>query len=114
KQAVEHVRVPDDLGITLAVAEPDVRPPVCINFDDRGRMWVVQYLQYPFPAGLKVIKYDAHLRAVFDKVPEPPPNHVPGADKVTIFEDKDGDGYFESHHDFVAGLNIATSALPGK
>ena len=72
-------------------------------------MWVVQYLQYPFPAGLKVIKYDEHLRAVFDKVPAPPPNHVPGADRVTIYEDRDKDGYYEWHKDFVTGLNIAST-----
>jgi len=104
----------EGLEMSLAVSEPDVRQPLCINFDERGRMWVVQYLQYPYPAGLKVIKYDEHLRAVFDKVPEAPPYHVPGADRVTIFEDADGDGLFESHKDFVSGLNIATSALPGR
>jgi putative membrane-bound dehydrogenase-like protein len=113
-ESLKRFKVPDDLQITLAAAEPDVRQPVCINFDARGRMWVVQYLQYPFPAGLKVIKYDEHLRAQFDKVPAPPPNHMPGADRVTIFEDKDNDGYYESQKDFVTGLNIATSALPGE
>ncbi|HKQ40384.1 MAG TPA: PVC-type heme-binding CxxCH protein [Verrucomicrobiae bacterium] len=114
QESVRHFRLAEGLKISLALAEPDVRQPVCLNFDDRGRMWVVQYLQYPFPAGLKVLKYDEHLRAVFDKVPMPPPNHVPGADKVTIYEDRDKDGYFESHKDFVTGLNIATSALKGR
>ena len=38
------------------------------------------------------MKYDKYLRAVFDKVPQPPPHHVRGADKITILEDKDGDG----------------------
>lgn len=114
QEALKHLKVPDDLEIKLAVAEPDVRQPLNINFDERGRMWVVQYLQYPFPAGLKVVKYDEHLRAVFDKVPEPPPKGVRGADKITIFQDTDGDGYFETHKDFVDGLNIATSVLPGR
>jgi putative membrane-bound dehydrogenase-like protein len=114
KESLEKLRVAEGLKITLALAEPDVRQPVCMNFDERGRMWVVQYLQYPFPAGLKVIKYDEHLRAVFDKVPAPPPNHVAGADKVTIYEDRDKDGYYEWHKDFVTGLNIATSALTGR
>jgi putative membrane-bound dehydrogenase-like protein len=114
QEALKHLKVPDDLEIKLAAAEPDVRQPLNINFDERGRMWVVQYLQYPFPAGLKVVKYDEHLRAVFDKTPEPPPKGVRGADKITIFEDKDGDGYFETHKDFVDGLNIATSVLPAR
>ncbi len=113
-KSLQRFTVADDLAIELVAAEPDVRQPVCLNFDERGRMWVVQYLQYPFPAGLKIIKYDEHLRAVYDKVSAPPPRHVPGADKITIFEDRDGDGVFETHKDFVTGLNIATSALPGR
>ena len=54
-----------------------------MNFDRRGRLWVVQYLQYQFPAGLKITRYDNHLRAQFDQMPKPPPNHFPGADKIT-------------------------------
>ncbi|MFN3153477.1 PVC-type heme-binding CxxCH protein [Bremerella sp.] len=105
---------PDDVTIEPALTEPEVRQPVCINFDERGRMWVVQYLQYPFPAGLKIVKYDEHLRAVFDKVPPAPPHHDRGADKITIHEDTNGDGKFDKHKTFVDGLNIATSALPGR
>ncbi len=55
---------------SLAAAEPEVRQPLYINFDERGRMWVVQYLQYPFPAGLEGRQVrPVHPRAVFDKVP---------------------------------------------
>ena len=114
RETLKKLKVSDGLEIHLVASEPAIRQPVCINFDERGRLWVVQYLQYPFPAGLKIVKYDEHLRAVFDKVPPPPPNHVPGADKVTILEDQDSDGYFETSKDFVTGLNIATSALPGR
>jgi putative heme-binding domain-containing protein len=114
RETLKQLKVPEGLELQLVASEPAIRQPVCINFDERGRIWVVQYLQYPFPAGLKIVKYDEHLRAVFDKVPPPPPNHFPGADKVTILEDKDADGYFETSRDFVTGLNIATSALPGR
>ena len=114
RETLKKLKVPDGLELQLVASEPAIRQPVCINFDERGRLWVVQYLQYPFPAGLKIVKYDEHLRAVFDKVPPPPPNHIPGADKVTILEDQDSDGYFETSKDFVTGLNIVTSALPGR
>ncbi|MHC2067040.1 PVC-type heme-binding CxxCH protein [Bremerella sp. T1] len=114
KEAEAKFVTPDDVRMQVALAEPDVRQPVCVNFDERGRMWVVQYLQYPFPAGLKVVKYDEHLRAVFDKVPPAPPNHDRGADKITIHEDTNGDGIFDTHKTFVDGLNITTSALPGR
>ena len=98
----------------VVASEPVIRQPLNLHFDERGRLWVVQYIQYPFPAGLKVVKYDKYLRAVFDKVPQPPPHHVRGVDKITILEDKDGDGLFESHKDFVTGLNIASSVAVGR
>ncbi|WP_158265365.1 PVC-type heme-binding CxxCH protein [Blastopirellula marina] len=113
-EAEKEFVTPDDVTVKAVLAEPDVRQPVCINFDERGRMWVVQYLQYPFPAGLKIVKYDEHLRAVFDKIPPAPPHHDRGADKITIHEDTDGDGNFDTQKTFVNGLNIATSALPGQ
>jgi putative membrane-bound dehydrogenase-like protein len=99
--------------VELVAAEPVIRQPVDLHFDDRGRLWVVQYLQYPFPAGLTITAYDQYLRARYDRVPAPPPNHVRGADKITVLEDKDGDGSFESHQDVITGLNITTSVLTG-
>ncbi len=111
--ALQSFTLRDGLAIDLIAAEPAVRQPVSLNFDSRGRMWVTQYLQYPFPAGVKVMSYDFHLRAVFDKVPEPPPRGTRGADKVTVFEDRDGDGTYETHRDVITGLNIATAALKG-
>lgn len=109
QESLAAFKVPDDLKIELVAAEPDVRQPVFLNFDERGRMWVVQYLQYPFPEGLKVVRYDEHLRAIFDKVPPPPPYHDKGRDKITIHEDRDGDGQFEYVKTFVDGLNICTA-----
>jgi putative heme-binding domain-containing protein len=98
----------------VVASEPLIAQPLNLHFDERGRLWVVQYLQYPFPAGLKILKYDEYLRAVFDKVPPPPPNHFKGKDRVTILEDKDGDGVFESHKDFVSDLNITRSVVTGR
>ena len=47
------------------LAEPTVRQPVFLNFDERGRMWVVQYLQYPHPAGLRIVSRDQYWRNVY-------------------------------------------------
>jgi len=77
-------------------------------------MWVLNYLQYPEPAGLKLLSKDQWWRAVYDKVPLPPPHGVKGADKITIHEDTDGDGRFDAHKTFVDGLNIATSFAQGR
>ncbi len=113
-EAVRQFSVHEDFEIELVASEPMVRQPLYMSWDDRGRMWVIQYLQYPFPAGLKVIRYDQHLRAVFDKVPSPPPGHVPGADKITVLEDTDGDGTVDVAKDVITGLNIATAVVLGR
>jgi len=104
----------EGLTIELVASEPVIRQPVDLHFDDRGRLWVVQYLQYPFPAGLTITSYDQYLRARFDRVPAAPPNHVRGADKITVLEDTNGDGRFDSHRDVITGLNITTSVTTGR
>ncbi len=112
-EALQKFTLREGLAIDLVAAEPAVTQPLYLSFDSRGRLWVTQYIQYQYPAGLKVVSYDQHLRAQFDKVPEPPPRGVKGADKITVFEDKDGDGTYESHRDVITGLNIATAAIKG-
>ncbi len=74
-----------------------------MTFDDRGRIWVIQYLQYPTPAGLKAVKVDQYLRTVYDRMPEPPPKGPVGADRITILEDPDSDGRYRKAKDFVDG-----------
>ena len=102
------------LTVDLVASEPVTRQPVDLHFDDRGRLWVVQYLQYPFPAGLTITAYDQYLRARYDAVPAPPPHGVRGADKITVLEDTNGDGTFDRHEDVITGLNITTSVLTGR
>jgi glucose/arabinose dehydrogenase len=80
-----------------------------MKWDSRGRLWVVNYLQYPNPAGLKMISRDKFLRSVYDQVPQPPPNHFRGTDKITIHEDTDGDGKYDKHSTFLEGLSLMTS-----
>ncbi len=113
-EAVGQFKMRDGLEIQLVASEPVVSQPLFLSWDSRGRMWVVQYRQYQFPAGLKIVRYDQHLRAVFDKVPDPPPQGTPGADKITVHEDTDGDGSYDSHKDVITGLNIATSVAIGR
>jgi putative heme-binding domain-containing protein len=112
--ALKALHTPDDLRIEQIAAEPAVVQPVFLNFDERGRMWIVQYLQYPYPAGLKMLSRDGVWRAVYDKVPPPPPNHFKGADKITIHEDSNGDGSFDRQKTFLDGLNIVTSVAWGR
>jgi putative membrane-bound dehydrogenase-like protein len=113
-ESLAQFNVAPGLRWDLAATEPMVRQPLNMHFDERGRLWVVQYLQYPFPAGLKVTKYDQYLRAIYDKIPPPPPNHFKGKDRITILEDTNGDGTFDKSKDFVSDLNIARSVVTGR
>ncbi len=113
EEALKTFKMREGFAIDLMASEPVVEQPLYLSWDSRGRLWVTLYRQYQFPAGLKILKYDQHLRAVFDKVPEPPPHGVKGADKIIVLEDTDGDGTLDSHKTVIEGLNIATAALKG-
>src|SRR5215207_1052296 len=53
-EALKAFTLRQGLAIDLIAAEPAVQQPVHLSFDSRGRLWVTQYLQYPYPAGVKV------------------------------------------------------------
>lgn len=111
--AVRAFQVPEGFAVKLFASEPEIRQPVSMTFDRRGRMWVIQYLQYPHPNGLKVVKVDNYLRTVYDRVPEPPPKGPRGVDRITILEDTDGDGRADGAKDFLTGLNLTTGMALG-
>jgi putative membrane-bound dehydrogenase-like protein len=108
EDAVARMKVADGFTVRLVAAEPLVRQPVAIDFDDRGRPWVLQYLQYPNPAGLKRVKVDRFSRTVYDRVPEPPPRGPRGDDRLTILEAPDANGRYQKSRDFITGLNLAS------
>jgi len=107
-RAAARMTVPDGYSVTLVAGEPLVRQPVAIDFDDRGRLWVLQYLQYPNPAGLKRAKVDRYSRTAYDRVPEPPPKGPKGADRLTILEPDPAKPGSLRGRDFVSGLNLAS------
>lgn len=113
-EAEKTFEVPDDLEFQLVLGDPDIAQPLFMTFDERGRMWVLEYRQYPEIAGLKMISRDVYLRAVYDKVPLPPPHGDKGRDRISIHEDTDGDGVYDKHKVFVDGLNLATSVAKGR
>jgi len=107
-EAPARMTVAEGLRVRLVASEPLVRQPVAIDFDDRGRLWVIQYLQYPNPEGLKRVEVDRYSRTKYDRRPEPPPRGPKGHDRITILEDTDGDGRMDRSKDFVTGLNLAS------
>jgi putative membrane-bound dehydrogenase-like protein len=112
-EAVRRMKVADGFEVSVVASEPLVRQPVAIEFDDRGRLWVIQYLQYPNPEGLKRVQVDRFSRTKYDRVPEPPPKGPRGADRLTILEDTDGDGRMDRGKDFIDGLNLTTGIAFG-
>ena len=111
--ALKKLHVADGLKVELFASEPMVRQPVTMTVDNRNRVWVIQYLQYPEPAGLKKVSGDRYDRIRYDRLPKPPPHGPRGADRITILEDTDGDGRADKASDFIDGLNLASGLALG-
>lgn len=112
-EAITRMKIPTDLLVTPFASEPEIRQPILVKCDDRGRLWVIQYLQYPNPAGLERVTVDRWSRTIYDRLPEAPPRGPRGADKITICNDTDGDGQADAFTDFVDGLNLCTGLAFG-
>jgi putative heme-binding domain-containing protein len=82
-------QLPPGFEITLFASEPEITKPINMEFDDRGRLWVTQSSEYPVAAGLG-----------------------DGKDRITILEDKDGDGRAETFTQFDDHLNIPIGIMP--
>ena len=114
QESFQKMSAADDLVVEMMLAEPLVAQPTHFSFDSRGRLWVSQYRQYPYPAGLKMVSRDRYFRSHYDKVPPAPPNHDRGRDIVSIHEDTTGDGKYDKHKVFREGLNMANAAVRGR
>jgi putative heme-binding domain-containing protein len=84
------LQVPPGFEVALVASDPDIKKPMNIAFDDRGRLWLTETVEYPFPA-----KEGAEAR-----------------DGVKILEDTDGDGRADKITKFASGLNIPIGILP--
>lgn len=46
-ESLARISVPDGFSVTLFAAEPDLRRPIAFDFDDRGRIWVLENYSHP-------------------------------------------------------------------
>lgn len=112
-ESLAKMRPAADLAVDLLLHEPLVAQPTHLSFDERGRLWVAQYRQYPYPAGLKMLSRDKYYRSRFDRIPPAPPHHDEGNDIISVHEDTDCDGKYDKHKVVLRGLNMANAAVRG-
>src|SRR3954465_14899169 len=82
QEAIRAMTVPEGFSVELVASEPQIVNPVAMTFDERGRIWITESLEYP------------------RKTPGP------GKDRVKVIEDTDGDGRADQFTVFAEGLNI--------
>lgn len=80
EEAHKLITVPEGFHVTLFAGEPDVAQPIAINYDDRGRLWVAESFSY--------IEWQRKAQ-----------------DRISIFEDHDNDGRFDSKKVFWGKAN---------
>src|SRR5262249_18403439 len=90
EQERQRLHLPAGFEIHLVACEPDVHKPTTLAFDARGRLWVPDTVESPFPA---------------------PPGRTP-RDTVKVLEDFDDSGRARKITTFADGLNIPIGVLP--
>jgi putative membrane-bound dehydrogenase-like protein len=88
-QAIAKMQVPPGFHIELVAAEPRIVNPVAMTFDERGRIWITESLEYPRQSA------------------------GPGRDRIKILESTKGDGNYDKITIFAEGLNIPSGIAVG-
>jgi putative membrane-bound dehydrogenase-like protein len=92
EQAAASFRVPKGFKVSVFASEPEVRNPISMAWDPRGRLWIAENYTYAEPSK----KFDVKLR-----------------DRVLIFEDADNDGKPEKRTVFFDDVQRLTSVEVG-
>src|SRR6185369_5473792 len=88
--AAQAMTVPAGFHVDVIAAEPDVHQPIAMAIDGRGRIWVVEAVSYPWRQ-----------------------KEGEGKDDIVVFEDRDGDGKFETRTVFADHLNLVSGIEVG-
>ncbi len=87
-ESMKHLVLPEGFRVELFASEPDIGgKPICMAWDERGRLWVAETLDYP------------------NELQEP----GKGRDRIRILEDTTGDGRADKAIIFAEKLSIPTS-----
>lgn len=91
EESLKHYSVPDGFELKLFADETQLASkPISMNWDERGRLWLCETVDYP-----NELAKDNR-----------------GRDKVEIAEDTDGDGRADRFTVFAENLSIPTAILP--
>ncbi|QIF05125.1 PVC-type heme-binding CxxCH protein [Roseimicrobium sp. ORNL1] len=88
KDAIATFQVKKGFGLEFAAHEPNVRSPIAISFDEHGRMFVCEMIDY------------SEMR-----------DATPHLGRISMLEDKDGDGFFETAKVFADNLAWPTGLI---
>src|SRR5262249_9215410 len=47
EESRRHLVTPADFEVKLFAADPQIRKPICMNWDERGRLWIAETVDYP-------------------------------------------------------------------
>jgi len=87
EDSMSYTQVPVGWKLELFASEPDIINPIYMQWDERGRLWVLETIDYP-----------NEIRS-----------EEPGDDSLKILEDTNGDGRCDKVTVFADKLNIPTS-----
>lgn len=89
-ESTKLTQVLTDFDIELFASEPDIINPIAMAWDERGRLWIVESVDYPNT----FVETDGLAN-----------------DRIKICEDTDGDGKADKFTVFADDLNIPTSIV---
>lgn len=88
EESLKHYVTPEDFHLELFASEPDLSgKPIAMNWDERGRLWVCETVDYPNELM--------------------PPGE--GRDRIRICEDTDGDGRADKFTIYAEQLSVPSS-----
>ncbi len=90
EESARLIQVPVGFDLELFAAEPNIINPIAMEWDEKGRLWVIETVDYP--------------NTVLEDKSE-------GDDRIKICEDTDGDGKADKFTVFADKLNIPTSLV---
>lgn len=112
-QAELQERLHPEFTISLAADENVSEKIISLDWDPRGRLWVVETPEYP--GGRDIHRADAPARPYRARDPERFPvggrEDRPPRDRISILEDTDGDGHFDRRTVWADQLELPTSLV---